>query len=397
MLPGDREQKLLRLLAAVICLTMGCSSAYAQCPGCPPEGSLPTRMVLTYFYRTEDPAHERTLRVLQAVTESFPHLDLAVQDMAVQRTQDVRRILDDVYGVPSELAGNVPAVFVADKAFVGYQQIREGIIEIALAPWRESAGVVGKMTASLKKLKLLVITAGEEMLPVLVTAAGLIDGVNPCALSMLLFLVACLAMTEQKRRAILVTGSGVVAGSFAAYLMLGMGLLRITESEAFARVSDVVYLILGILTLAFGIVSIVDFVRIKTRGAGEMRLKLPSRWRRPLQRVMRTYAQRNQIGFLVGFLLGIAGSLIEFPCTGQIYLPTVSLLRGRGTWRGVNGYLVWYNLMFVIPLILVVGASAFFTQSQRVASFYSRHIRIFKLLAGCFFFCLSAYMFGLLA
>ena len=127
--------------------------------------------------------------------------------MAVQRTQDVRRILDDVYGVPSELAGNVPAVFVADKAFVGYQQIREGIIEIALAPWRESAGVVGKMTASLKKLKLLVITAGEEMLPVLVTAAGLIDGVNPCALSMLLFLVACLAMTEQKRRAILVTGS----------------------------------------------------------------------------------------------------------------------------------------------------------------------------------------------
>ena len=55
--------------------------------------------------------------------------------------------------------------------------------------------------------------------------------------------------------------------------MLGMA-ARITESEAFARVSDVVYLILGILTLAFGIVSIVDFVRIKHL-VGEMRLKLP--------------------------------------------------------------------------------------------------------------------------
>ena len=186
------------------------------------------------------------------------------------------------------------------------------------------------------------------MLPVLVTAAGPDRWVNPLSLSMLLFLVACLAMTEQETPGHpLVTAQVLLPVFFAAYLMLGMG-LRITESEAFARVSDVVYLILGILTLAFGIVSIVDFVRTNTAGR-EMRLKLPSRWRRPLQRAMRTYAQRNQIGFLGRFLAGDYRFIDRVPCTGQIYLPTVSLLRGRGTWRGVNGYLVWYNLMFVIP------------------------------------------------
>lgn len=60
------------------------------------------------------------------------------------------------------------------------------------------------------------------------------------------------------------------------------------------------------------------------------------------------------------------------------------------------GYLFLYNIMFVIPLALVIASSAYFVESQKVARFYSRYIGVFKLLTAFFFFFLSAYMFGLL-
>ncbi|NMB92484.1 MAG: hypothetical protein GYA31_02585 [Parcubacteria group bacterium] len=52
---------------------------------------------------------------------------------------------------------------------------------------------------------------------------------------------------------------------------------------------------------------------------------------------------------ILGFLVG----LCEFPCSGGIYLATVALLSIKQTFFQGLIYLLLYNLMFVLPLILI--------------------------------------------
>jgi cytochrome c biogenesis protein CcdA len=384
------------LLALATCIIVTPGMVVAKCPGCPSEESLISKVMVTYFYHADHPEHQKTLRLLQTATANAGYLELVTRDMSIPEIQEIRHVLNGIYGVDMADTDTVPAVFVGQQVFLGYDNIKEGIWPLALARWQESSGLIGRVTAFLRRLRLYAAFAADGILPVVVITAGLIDGVNPCALSLLLFLIACLTMVSQRRKAILVAGSGFLAGSFVTYLLIGMGLLQITGSATFLAISDWVYRGLGIITLALGIASIVDFLRLRTGGLKDMQLQLPAKWKRPMQRLMRSYARAGNIGVLVAFALGALGSLIEFPCTGQIYLPTVSLLGSMGSGVKPFGYLLLYNILFVLPLVLVTIISAYFAESQKVASLYSRYIGAFKLITAALFFFLSAYMFGLL-
>jgi cytochrome c-type biogenesis protein len=47
-------------------------------------------------------------------------------------------------------------------------------------------------------------------------------------------------------------------------------------------------------------------------------------------------------------------AITEFPCSGAIYLATLGLISAKATFLKGMGYLIIYNLMFVIPLIIIL-------------------------------------------
>ena len=51
-------------------------------------------------------------------------------------------------------------------------------------------------------------------------------------------------------------------------------------------------------------------------------------------------------------VLGIVVGLYEFPCTGGPYLMVLSLLHTQGRFWSGMGYLVLYNIVFVLPLVI---------------------------------------------
>ena len=390
---------ILIIVLTITCIFFASSSVSAagKCPGCPPEDSLGRQLVLTYFYRSDDLQHPRTLRLLQAASAHAGYWDLVPRDMSQPEIQEVRRVLNTVYGVSQADADVVPAVFVGEQILVGYDAIKTGIWPLALARWQEASGIVGKASAALRKMKLLAVFAADGLLPMVVIAAGLLDGVNPCALSMLFFLLACLSTVPQRGRGIFVAGSGFIIGSFVAYLLIGLGILQLTRSSIFLMVSGWIYRGLGVISLVLGVLSILDFMRLASGGrVKDMRLQLPTVWKQPLHRLMRRYARADRVGVLVGVLLGALASLIEFPCTGQVYLPTVSLVGNSGSGLKPFVYLVAYNVAFILPLTVAVFASAHFIESQRVVNIYFRYLGLSKLLTAVLFFFISAYMFGLL-
>ena len=71
--------------------------------------------------------------------------------------------------------------------------------------------------------------AGKEQLISLpmVTVAGLVDGVNPCAIGMMVMLLGYLLVFAKKPERVIKTGLLYVGTVFATYLVVGLGLLAI--------------------------------------------------------------------------------------------------------------------------------------------------------------------------
>ncbi|HMN31016.1 MAG TPA: cytochrome c biogenesis protein CcdA, partial [Caldilineaceae bacterium] len=187
-----------------------------------------------------------------------------------------------------------------------------------------------------------------------VLAAALIDGINPCAFTVLLLFVTALLATTQVggpqltnvRTRIVVMGSLFIAAIFFTYLGLGIGLLKSIDFFVSQHVPARIGAFLAVL---FGLWMLKDFF-LPDWG---WRLQAPGF----IGEHTRQAARKATAPALVvaGFLVG----LCTVPCSGAVYLGVLSLLALQPTALLGYGYLVLYNVVFVLPLIvLLIAASA---------------------------------------
>ena len=371
--------------------------ATCKCPACPPDDPNRGKVVLTCFYLENNPECARTISLLKAVVANAEYLELVTRDMALPEVKEIRETLDILYEVGKDDEMRVPAVFVGKDVFVGYEAIREGICSLIALPQGGvqgiSTGISGWLRSFANSLRLSSILASKKVIAPLIVAAGLVDGINPCALSLLLFLVACLSLAMSDRRPILITGISFVGGAFVTYFTIGLGILRIVQSRYFNALSDWLYPLLGTTTLLLGCLSLFDFYEAWSGRAKAMKLQLPPRLKNLSHRLIRRYATSGKANVIAGFSLGLLASLIESPCTGQVYLPTLALIGSPLGDSGTFIYLVLYNVMFVLPLALVVIVSTLLLSAKKATGLFSRRLAAIKLLTAFMFFALSAYMF----
>src|SRR3989344_6744008 len=146
-------------------------------------------------------------------------------------------------------------------------------------------------------------------IPILVGAA-IIDSINPCAFGVLIFLLAYLFKTFRTRRLVLLHGFTYISGVFITYSLSGLLLLPVISQ--LGRISTGAYVGIGIILIIFGLLEIKDFFFY---GKGLSLGILPSAGRRIDMLV------RNITGKLsTSFFLGVFVALVEFPCTGAVYL-----------------------------------------------------------------------------
>jgi hypothetical protein len=92
---------------------------------------------------------------------------------------------------------------------------------------------------------------------------------------------------------------------------------------------------------------------------------------------------------VVGFLV----TLLESVCTGQVYVPTLVFLAQHPAYRARAGlFLIFYNLMFILPLAFVIVAAYFGARNQRLLEWGKKNVVWSKVLMGCFFFGLALFL-----
>src|SRR3989344_4098997 len=209
---------------------------------------------------------------------------------------------------------------------------------------------------------------GTWLLP-LVSTAALIDSITPCAFSILLLTIVFLVGIGQSRTGIMKLGALYIAGIFLAYLAIGFGLiqaLHIFNTPHFmAKLGAAIMIVWGVLELVN-----VWFP------AFPIKLQIPQAAHGAIARLM------NRASLPAVFLLGALVGLCEFPCTGGPYLMVIGLLHDSGTYLRGAGYLILYNLIFVLPLVIVLAIASEKSILQKVDIWRKEHNRDMRLWAG---------------
>lgn len=207
----------------------------------------------------------------------------------------------------------------------------------------------------------------------LVTLAGIIDGINPCAISLLVFLLGYLVVFLNQRRKIFLTALVYIATVYLTYLVLGLFLYKFALFFHLSAYRVIFQKILGVLFFVFSILTLKDLFW-PNKGPN---LRIPLSLQSRLKQLAKSANYPATIVFAV------LVTLFETPCSIPLYAGTAQILSTSGLPTvAIIGYLLYYNLLFILPLIVVAGIFVKGVDFLTIEDMTHRAQRKMKLLVG---------------
>ena len=228
---------------------------------------------------------------------------------------------------------------------------------------------------------------GENLTLGVITVAALADSINPCVFGVLIFLLAFLTRVFKSRNRMLAGGLLYSAVVYITYLALGFGILKVAVSFA---VANIFYWIAAIIAIVAGLLEIKDFFwygkgfSLEMFPGGAKRLKS---YTAKIEMFQKKYPHLSLLS--VG-LLGVFVVLVELPCTGAPYFAVLALL-AQGEYVQAIPYLLLYNFIFVLPLLVVITI-AYVGKGEGLEAWRKRHRGLMRLATGLFLIALGSYM-----
>lgn len=344
---------------------------------------------MAYFYKHGCKECGRAEEIIDWLKETYPFLTVGIFDISSEREKLIATFLGVRAGVPENKLMSTPIFFIG----VDYV-LSEKISRAHLAGLVENYAKTGS-PAFWNELDDRTLESAEEQINDLfrrftvfaVAFAGLADGVNPCAFATILFFVSYLGMVGRKGTEILVVGLSFAFAVFLTYFLVGLGFFSIIKQMShFEIVAKVIFGGTGALCIVFGFLSINDFFKARAGKTSDMALQLPAFLKRRIHSTIREKARMES--FVAGaFIAGFLVSILEFACTGQVYLPTITLVVRQ---EGLNSlavlYLLMYNVFFILPLLFVFGFVYFGMSSKGIAKIMESRVGTVKLILAVVFF-----------
>jgi cytochrome c biogenesis protein CcdA/thiol-disulfide isomerase/thioredoxin len=310
------------------------------------------------------------------------NISLAVfyYDLGVEGTYDLFLNAEAEFG---RQGAEIPAIFIGRSVFGGESEIQQSL-PIELANFRKNPqSYLEQMitpftsehdTTTIKEETFSKLTYG------IVLGAGLLDGVNPCAFTTVIFLISYLSLVGGTRRQMLYTGGMFTLAVFIAYLAIGLAFfnfarLLLRDPTLAIIVNSVLLLVVG----AFAIFSVIDFVRCLKGSVSDITLQLPGFLKESIRERIRSFARNKMAMAGASFALGVVIAGMELVCTGQVYFPIVTMISEPRHRMVATTYLFSYNLAFIVPLVIVFLLATFGVTSERMGTIFRRHVAMVKL------------------
>ena len=362
---------------------------------------------MVYFYQKGCPKCDRANSLFSYLLKKYPHLSLKEIDLNHPDGKRLNEALSNRLHLPAEKRLIAPSLFMG-KDYLSPEEITESKVEGLIGKYSDRVGDGDSKTSALpsakpspslspslspeevKKAEESLIERFRSLGILTVVSAGLIDGVNPCAFATLIFFISYLSFVGRKRNEILWVGIGFSGSVFATYLLIGFGILSFIQHFSFLPLfSRIVYLLTIAIALILAIYSLYDYILLKKGRPSEMKLQLPNFLKKRIHQAIREKSHSTRY-LLAAVTAGLIISLLEFTCTGQVYLPTILFVINVPAMRtSAFSYLILYNLMFITPLLIIFGIVYWGVTSEQLARFLQKRTATIKLLTSLLFFLLA--------
>ena len=316
---------------------------------------------------------------LKSLEEKYPELE--VKQFEVYYDQANQELFEKISRVFNTISSGVPMTFIDGKAFIGftegdmlvyhpdyrayigYSKAIENAIEDCIdrggcdcpsedvvieepSGTNQTGGSVPITPIQDQTFVIPIVGEISSELPILLTGVllGLIDGAfNPCALSVLFFLISYL-MALGSRSKCLKLGLVYAIMIFIVYSFFMILILKGMGSAFILGAYKIVIKILVVIMFVAGFLQIKDFF-FYGRGIS---LEIPKFTKPTIENLIKRGTTSS------AFILGILVSFVEIPCSGIFPLAYTAILSFKFSEISSIFYVFWYNIFFVLPLIILV-------------------------------------------
>jgi cytochrome c biogenesis protein CcdA len=293
-----------------------------------------------------------------------------------------------IQSIPLEQRG-IPLVAIGNKFFMGTSQIEENLepaIQEAIAkgenicPLPEDMSCHGLNYNETETNPVIPTGLKDQVTLPVVIVSGLIDGINPCAFAVLIFMITFLIEISSTKKRMIKAGAVYIAAVYVTYFLAGLGLLSVIQISG---VTGIVVKVAAVLAIIAGLINIKDYFWY---GKG-FSLQIPESRKGMIQKWV--FKANIPAAIVLGFLV----SMFELPCTGGIYLAILAMLADTVTKTTAIYYLLIYNLMFVLPLIVILLAVTFGMKAEHIENWRQSKKNWMKLVMGLLLILLGLALF----
>ena len=346
-------------------------------------------VTLHFFYGKGCPHCGSGLDFLSSIKENYP--SLVVEEHEVYFNQEERELFEKMTEAFEEKIEGVPTTFVDNKILVGFSNTIANSIEEEIKRCLEigcedpinkikddetikltgdsSPSVDPEKTETIKKLTI----------PAVLFAA-LVDAINPCAFAVLIILMSTILGSKNRKKA-LFSGLAFSLSIFISYFLMGIGLYSAIQATGLGHTF---YTVVAILAIFIGLFNLKDYLWYGKWFV----MEVPMSWRPKLQSLIKGVTSVPG-AFAIGFVV----SLFLLPCTSGPYIVILGLL-AKATARSYAIFLlIIYNLIFILPMILITFAIFFgLTTTEKAERMRKKKLKILHLIAGIIILCLGVGM-----
>jgi len=214
------------------------------------------------------------------------------------------------------------------------------------------------------------IVPADYSLPGLAVILGLVDGFNPCAMWVLVYLISLIATLRDRKRIWLIVGSFVLASGVLYFLFMTAWL------NAFLFIGYVkpVTIVIGLVALGGGILQIRGF--IETKGAIVCEVTGEESRKKTMTRIQKIVSSPITMGTIAGIVvLAFAVNSIEFVCSAAVpaVFTRVLSLASLTTFQ-YYGYILLYVLAFMLDDLIIFGSAAI-AMTSNLGDRYAKYFR----------------------
>lgn len=267
----------------------------------------------------------------------------------------------------------IPAIVVDGKVFTGDQPIIDNFEKTIDNSNGSTLQFIDNLNNNQSK-------NGFDFSIIALLGAALADAANPCALAVLILLLATVISAKGKNYALL-SGFMFSLAIFLSYLLMGFGVYKAISVFNVGK-----YLSVGAGILAI-LIALANFKDVFWYGKYFI-MEVPLSWRPKMQAIIKK-ATNPWSAFGIGFLV----SLFLVPCASGPYAAILARLAERVDTAETIPLLVLYNLVFVAPMIIVTLAMYFFNVRMRnLENWRQNNLRLLHAITGTIMLLLGVYM-----